>query len=120
MTVPTGFGNYPPGVTDNDPHFEDMDDYDDEEPDEYEEALGNCYDCETCGNSGDVNHSECPDCIQCPECDGTGDTGNWYGDPQVPGGTRSLPCDRCRGSGRLPTAPSQSEASQSDTEAKDV
>jgi hypothetical protein len=67
-----------------------------------EDALMSDYDCHTCGNSGDVNHSECPDCIQCPECDGKGDTGNWYGDPQVPGGTRSLPCDRCRGSGRLP------------------
>jgi hypothetical protein len=44
MSVSTGFGNYPPGVTDNDPHFDnwDEDQLDDEEPDEYEEALGNC------------------------------------------------------------------------------
>lgn len=78
------------------------------------------YDCKTCGNSGvvemrsggsgwgdggpevHIEQVECSDCEQCPECDGTGDTGNWYGDPDVPGGTRSLPCDRCRGSGRLP------------------
>jgi len=43
MGIPTGIGNYPPGVTDNDPHFGNYEeDYDDEEPDEYEEALGNC------------------------------------------------------------------------------
>lgn len=30
MSVPTGSGNYPPGVTDNDPHFDCWDEPDDE------------------------------------------------------------------------------------------
>ena len=41
MGVPTGNGNYPPGVTDNDPHFEYFEDHDDGY-DEEEEADANC------------------------------------------------------------------------------
>lgn len=43
MSVPTGAGNYPPGVTDNDPHFEGDDYEEDYEHDEFEEAAGNCH-----------------------------------------------------------------------------
>lgn len=65
--VPTGAGNYPPGVTDNDPHFgEDWDDHcDEEEPDEYEEALGNCHSfldagVYVCMAAGSEDCDECP------------------------------------------------------------
>lgn len=75
-------------------------------------------DCHTCKNSGlirtlsggsgwgsggpeaIVEEAECPDCEVCERCDGTGDCGNWYGDPDVPGGTRGLPCEDCEGTGR--------------------
>ena len=40
MSVPTGSGNYPPGVTDNDPHF-------DSGPCEHKELHGGY--CEDCG-----------------------------------------------------------------------
>jgi hypothetical protein len=34
VSVPTGFGNYPPGVTDNDPHFGSYEEDYDDDPDE--------------------------------------------------------------------------------------
>lgn len=75
MSVPTGAGNYPPGVTDNDRHFSgDDDDFDedyDEEPDELEQAMGDChafldggrYVCMAIGSE---------DCDECPFHDDLG------------------------------------------------
>lgn len=65
MGVPTGIGNYPAGVTDNDPHFGSYDDDYDDEPDEYEEALGNCSGFMdggyfVCGAVGSEDCDECP------------------------------------------------------------
>ena len=66
MGVPTGAGNYPAGVSDNDPHFDNYDeDCDDEEPDEYEEALGNCHSfleggVYICMAAGSEECDECP------------------------------------------------------------
>jgi len=66
--TPTGIGNYPPGVTDNDPHFDGREERDDEEPPEldpletmesplnaelYEKLMSKEYDgapfCQYCG-----------------------------------------------------------------------
>lgn len=57
-------GNYPPGVTDNDPHFEDWDNEAGED-DEFEEALGNCHAFldggrYVCGAAGSEDCDECP------------------------------------------------------------
>ena len=67
MGVPTGAGNYPPGVTDNDPHFDGEDEYDEE------------WACTWCGGEGiadDLDPLE-NDCDmygvgRCPCCNGTG------------------------------------------------
>jgi hypothetical protein len=63
MGVPTGNGNYPPGVTDNDPHFDDFNDQlDDEiELDEYE-----AFDChmDRSGHCGAAGSEDCE--FECP------------------------------------------------------
>ena len=45
MSVPTGSGNYPPGVTDNDPHFDgDICEHEDVGPDGHCEECGELVD----------------------------------------------------------------------------
>ena len=51
MSVSTGIGNYPPGVTDNDPHF---DDWEQDEPD------APCIECEEL--AAVQGQEYCPDC----------------------------------------------------------
>lgn len=44
MGTPTGIGNYPPGVTDNDPHFDSDEPLDHEdEHDEFDDEMMNCH-----------------------------------------------------------------------------
>lgn len=69
MGVPTGAGNYPPGVTDNDPHF---DSDPDEEP-EYDEEWA----CTWCGGDGTMENDDPVFYghnrdIKCSACGGTG------------------------------------------------
>lgn len=70
MGVPTGAGNYPPGVTDNDPHFDREDELDD---------YGEEWACTWCGGEGESDDLDPlqDDCDErgygpCPACRGTG------------------------------------------------
>src|SRR5207302_79953 len=69
MSVPTGAGNYPPGVTDNDPHFE-------SDPDnlevslEHPGALSNLPHDEECRhNEGGIRGGYCTDCGELVDAD---------------------------------------------------
>lgn len=72
MSVPTGSGNYPPGVTDNDPHFDD-----EREPED--EDCGDEWACTWCGGEGETEIDDplVDDCDEwgtgpCSACGGTG------------------------------------------------
>lgn len=63
MSVPTGFGNYPAGVTDNDPHFGSWEEDEDFEDDPAESVLGefvwDCGNADCCMNFQPHYRSEC-------------------------------------------------------------